>query len=70
MNNGLFQMIGENLMIFQLFFNKYSHLAKEELKEKFDLFFNALLNADNGKINDMLQINIEECELIKKKARP
>ena len=67
MNNGLFQMIGENLMIFQLFFNKYSHLAKEELKEKFDVFFNALLNADNGKINDMLQINIEECELIKKK---
>ena len=67
MNNGLFQMIGENLMIFQLFFNKYSHLAKEELKEKFDVFFNALLKADNGKINDMLQINIEECELIKKK---
>ena len=64
MNNGLFQMIGENLMIFQLFFNKYSHLAKEELKEKFDEFFNSLLNADNGKINDMLQINIEECELI------
>jgi hypothetical protein len=67
MNNGLFQMIGENLMIFQLFFNKYSHLAKEELKEKFDEFFNSLLNADNGKINDMLKINIEKCELIKKK---
>ena len=67
MNNGLFQMIGENLMIFQLFFNKYSHISNEELKEKFEEFFKALLNVDTNKINDMLQIKIEECELIKKK---
>ena len=67
MNNGLFQMIGENLMIFQLFFNKYSHISDEELKEKFEEFFKALLNVDTNKINDMLQIKIEECELIKKK---
>ena len=67
MNNGLFQMISENLMIFQLFFNKYNHISKEDLKEKFEEFFNALLNADTDKINDMLKIKIEECELIKKK---
>ena len=67
MNNGLFQMISENLMIFQLFFNKYNHISKEDLKEKFKEFFNALLNADTDKINDMLKIKIEECELIKKK---
>ena len=67
MNNGLFQMIGENLMIFQLFFNKFSHISNEELKEKFEEFFKALLNVDTNKINDMLQIKIEECELIKKK---
>ena len=67
MNNGLFQMIGENLMIFQLFFNKYSDLNEENLRKQFEEFFNALLEVDADKINKMLQIKIEECELIKKK---
>ena len=34
MNNGLFQMIGETLMIFQLFFNEYKILDKYSHQEK------------------------------------
>ena len=67
MNNGLFQMIGETLMIFQLFFNEYKKLDKNSHQEKFDEFFNALLYADTNKINEMLKIKMEENDLIKKK---
>jgi hypothetical protein len=67
MNNGLFQIIGETLMIFQLFFNKYNELEEENFKEKFDEFFDALLNADCKKIYDLILIKINETDLIKKK---
>ena len=67
MNNGLFQIIGETMMIFQLFFNKYNELEEENFKEKFDEFFDALLNADCKKIYDLILIKINETDLIKKK---
>ena len=66
--DGLFEMIGETLMIFQLFFNKYENIDdKEQYKERFNEFFDALTQADSAKINELIQLNINECDLIKKK---
>ena len=67
-NDGLFEIIGETLMIFQLFFNKYQYLDdKEQYKKKFDKFFDALIQADSKKINELIQLDIKESDLIKKK---
>ena len=67
-NDGLFEIIGETLMIFQLFFNKFNNLNdKNEYQRKFDEFFNALIKADNSKIYELIGINIEDTDLVKKK---
>ena len=66
-NDGLFEIIGQTLMIFQLFFNKYNSLEKELLQQKFYEFFDALMKADSAKIYDIIGLQIEDCDLIKKK---
>lgn len=67
-NDGFFEIIGENLMIFQLFFNKYSEIQDKELyKKKFEEFFDALVQANSKKIYEMIGLNIKESDLIKKK---
>ena len=67
-NDGLFEIIGETLMIFQLFFNKFNDINdKNEYQKKFEEFFNALIKADNFKIYDMVGINIENTDLVRKK---
>jgi len=67
-NDGLFEIIGETLMIFQLFFNKFNNINdKNEYQKKFEEFFNALIKADNLKIYKMIGLNIENTDLIRKK---
>ena len=67
-NDGLFEIIGETLMIFQLFFNKFNDINdKNEYQKKFEEFFNALIKADNLKIYDMIGLNIEDTDLVRKK---
>lgn len=67
-NDGLFEIIGETLMIFQLFFNKFNYINdKNEYQQKFEEFFNALIKADNLKIYKMIGLNIEDTDLVRKK---
>ena len=48
--------------------NKYENIDdKEQYKERFNEFFDALTQADSAKINELIQLNINECDLIKKK---
>ena len=52
----------------RIFFNKFNNLNdKNEYQRKFDEFFNALIKADNSKIYELIGINIEDTDLVKKK---
>jgi hypothetical protein len=53
-NDGLFEIIGKTLMIFQLFFNKYNDIEdKEKYQKIFDEFFESLIQANNKKIKEI-----------------
>lgn len=67
MNNGLFQIIGETMMIFQLFFDKYNKLKGNEYEQKFEHFLKAILDVDTNQIYNLIQLNIEENALKTKK---
>ena len=67
-NDGLFEIIGKTLMIFQLFFNKYNDIEdKEKYQKIFDEFFESLIQANNKKIKEIIGLDIKEDDLKKMK---
>ena len=67
LDNGLFKIISENLILFQLFFNKYNNYDKDEYQKEFDDFFDAILEINSQKIYDKIGVNIDENNLLKRK---
>ena len=61
--DGLFQKLGETLMIFQLLFKNYRD--KNNYEQNFDMFFDAILEVDSAKIYEMIQLNISRLNLLR-----
>jgi hypothetical protein len=67
-NDGLFEIIGKTLMIFQTFFNKYNDIDdKEKYQKIFDEFFDSLTQANNKKIKEIIGLDIKDNDLKKMK---
>ena len=61
--DGLFQKLGETLMIFQLLFKNYRD--KNNYEQNFDMLFDAILEVDSAKINEMIQLDISRLNLLR-----
>lgn len=65
--NGLFPIISEISFYFEMFYNKYSNIKKDEFNKKFNQFFKGLLELNSDSIKDLLKIDITKNDLLRLK---